>query len=273
MKILVASPKGGVGKSAVSVQIFCPWLAARSQQKVNYIVCDKVNGSFYEQVDNGLFTTRVIRGDENALDAITSCRNCVVDVGGNYSYLNLIKALKEQMVLRAFDVIALPLKSDLDDADSAKSAYNEIRAEVKDGTRFIWFLVGSDPEGSGDSLTGDFIDFFGDEPVQGYAYVKGGVNGVMRVLPEKDRNWLAFPPSHLEAVAKRYAMPICELAKKDISKEIAKLESLMANPDADPKEIKALRHFIYVFKRARRYTDDTLMPIYRRLDEICKGIK
>ena len=207
MRILVASSKGGVGKSAVATQILAPWLSTRLKRKIDYIIYDEINGTFYEKKENDFFNVIVAKDPKQFSDAVMNSEDCVVDVGGNKDCEIAINELtSETNIFDTFDVYAIPMKSDLASTKAAERVWDLVKEKRRPGAKILWFLVGAEWHEELDYLKYDFINFIGDQAVDGYGYVKGGISGLLSKAEKTgDSDYITFP----QCRACRKACPSC----------------------------------------------------------------
>lgn len=275
MHILVASSKGGVGKSSVATQIFAPWLSVRLKRKIDYIIYDRINGTWFEQKENDFFNVVVSKTLKQFTDAVMTSQDCVVDVGGNEDCQDAIDELvNEQNIFDIFDVIVIPMKSDLDDTNCADSLGKLVKAKGRSDTKIMWVLVGAEHGEDPDDLKYRFINFFGDKAVDGYGYIKGGITGLISKYKNPcDRDYITFPQCGVDAIIKRMALPIWQIGhitREEEQNEFDKLKHKKKTPDETAKW-KALGHYLFTFRKARQYCDEVLDPLFNELDEKLGG--
>lgn len=269
MRILVANSKGGTGKSSVATQILAPWLSVQRKKKIDYVVYDRINASFYANLNerNDFFNVKVSDSTETAIVNITESPDCVFDVGGNEDCKDMLSALSSDGCFPFFDVCAIPVKQDLDDMKAARAVADVFTLKRRQGSKLLWFLVGAEKGASERELREDFINFFGDDAVDGYSYVKGGIKGLIAEYKPDDTGYIPFPHCLVDAIVKHMSIPIWQAGHIDRDAEQQELNKLLSDSKADPKKITALRHYIRTFNLARQYCDSVLQPLFDGLTD------
>lgn len=164
-KFVVASGKGGVGKTTAAVQLLAPFLYHHNGgKKVKYIEVDDVNESTEFFTESNIISSEKIsvKNEEDLSLAMTDLGNAVIDLGGNSASYEIIGAIGES---RDFQDIywVIPLGTGKDDAKKALSTFMKIQDIYKNYSekpKITFILNGGVDE---EDLELDFAYFFGSD--------------------------------------------------------------------------------------------------------------
>ena len=169
-KMIVATGKGGVGKSTFASQVLVPFLYAHNGGlPVKYIEVDDMNKSatLYENSEIMIGTKIAVSNDLDLSLAMNSNENLVIDVGGNIATDIVVKNIGQN---EDFDNVfwVIPLDTGKDSAQNAMKTYSLIKDcySVADEEPKILFVLNgaSDVEDKEiEDLRMEFSFYFGSD--------------------------------------------------------------------------------------------------------------
>jgi len=135
MIIMVVNTKGGVGKSAFSMQLVAPYMLSRFGKASLFEVDDyNFDASDYSGSIVNCQSVRV--GNEIDLTAeklrvSLSGKNAVIDVGGNETAGSFIEAVGKSRLYSTFDAIIIPVTQTGKDVENAEKTLLLIREQLR----------------------------------------------------------------------------------------------------------------------------------------------
>lgn len=135
MKIVVVNTKGGVGKSAFSMQLVAPYLLSRFGNASLFEI-DDYNFDASDYTKSGVSCNSVYVGSEpdRALESLRmnmSGKHCVIDVGGNETAGAFMKAAGANHLARTIDAVIIPVTQTGKDVENAGKTFEMVKEQFK----------------------------------------------------------------------------------------------------------------------------------------------
>ncbi|CAM3857822.1 hypothetical protein VRRI112168_03435 [Vreelandella rituensis] len=190
MLSIVVNTKGGVGKSAFSMQVVAPYLLSRLGS-ASLIEVDDQNHDASDYDNTEILCRQIKIGDNphravERLNELTIDNNVVIDVGGNKTAEAFLQAAGNNGLSRYVDFIVIPVSQTGKDVENAKKTLDLIRKH------FLGFegkiLLGATRLNDGSDR--DALQYSMPDATELYAYEK--LDGFL-ILPESD----AIPMSRM----------------------------------------------------------------------------
>ena len=260
MKIIVASSKGGVGKSTVSMQLITPYLYEKNNfEPINYYECDDENQDLRSYGATELINRKQVEVEtpylrDELTSIFTSNDTVCMDIGGNKTTSLVIKALDESGAISFVDVCVIPLLDGEQDGINASLVYAELKSLNKDMT-FIFVL---NRVRNLKFIEYQFDNYFGD--LRG---IFSDVNSLVHYVSDDDiYQFVPMLDAEVIKYSRKFGLTAYEIAKQD--------RDFIKQIKNNPQEANVLSFKNYVGKGAKKYYEDSLLPAFKRIDEIIK---
>ena len=258
-KIIVISPKGGVGKSTFCFQFLAPYLFNRDKKELKIIDLDNANseGKIYTKSD--LFFSESI--SVNKIDPIIAVSegNLIIDSGAAKLAKETIEKIDEINLIENIDLFCIPLTRGKQANASALKMYDIIK-ELKPEAK-ICFVLSDCYDEEDVPLEMQFVKFLGDKKHILSAMPEKEI-GDFDKLKEKDPNvsWIAVPDSPCIYWVSEFGMTAYEFANKlqtleQKQKELA--AEVSKNPDKKI-EFRTSTYKVMLAKKCRNFRKKVL---------------
>lgn len=135
MIVMVVNTKGGVGKSAFSMQLVAPYLLSRFGNASLFEVDDyNFDASDYDSSMVECQSIRVGNEIDRAAETLRielSGKNAVIDVGGNETAGSLIEAIGKNRLYHTFGAIIIPVTQTGKDVENAEKTLAMIKEQFR----------------------------------------------------------------------------------------------------------------------------------------------
>jgi hypothetical protein len=258
-KILVTSPKGGVGKSTLCFQFLAPYLFNRDNKKLKIIDLDNANSEAKIFTKSNLFSPET--NNINSIDPLiaVSDENIIIDSGATTLAKETIEKIDEINLIESIDLFCIPMTRGKQANASALKMYdiiNELKPDAK-----ICFVLSDCYDEDEVPLEMQFVKFLGDKKHMVSAKIEKEI-GDFDKLKEKDPDvsWITVPSSPCIYWVSEYGMTAYEFAEKlqtleqkqkDLAKEVSQ------NPDKKT-DYMASTYKVVLAKKCRNFRKKVL---------------
>jgi hypothetical protein len=258
LKFIVVSSKGGVGKSAISMQIVAPYLYEKNNfEKIEYFEFDDENVDLLSYGDSNLTNREQVEIEEfviadKLIEVFSRDAYCCVDVGGNRSASMILDAIETSGVGELIDVAIIPMLDGEQDAINAKKVYDKLKA-ANPNMNIVFAL---NRVINIKYLEYQFENFFGD--------VRGIFKNIfyLQSYIDKKDNYIAIENSDLIKYSRRFGITIYEIANSERD-FISKIKN-----HKDINEAKLLMFKNYIYQNSKRYYQSTIRRCFDKFEEI-----
>jgi len=257
LKFITISSKGGVGKSAISMQIVAPYLYEKNNGVIEYVEFDDENLDSLSYQDSNLTKRTQIEIEEfvivdKLIEVFSKDESLVVDVGGNKSSSIILDAIESSGVGELIDIAIIPMLDGEQDAINAKKVYDKLKSANPDMKIIFALNRVINPN----YLEYQFENFFGD--VRG---IFKNIFYLQNYIKEKE-NYIAIENSDLIKFSRRFGITIYEIANsnRDFISQIRN--------NKDINEAKLLMFKNYIYQNSKKYYQTTIRRCFEKFEEV-----
>jgi hypothetical protein len=255
-KILVINPKGGVGKTTSSIQLFGPFLAKKYNDKTTPVYefdDENWDESLYNNSEVIKRVQQKIAGvdlDNAITDILLQDSHCVLDIGANKTSTSVFQSLVDTGLFPTLSLIAIPISDGKQDVINATNIYNQIK-EVDEDIPIIFVLSRYVYTRE---LELQFDIFF---------------ETLMPSLQPQDRSYITLVDSDVVKFSSKTKLTIVEMANdtNDYAKAFKEALRSSGTSDDDLKKISIAKKRV---KLSQDYLKEVLEPSFELLEDIVK---
>ncbi|NPA10789.1 MAG: hypothetical protein GXO62_00925 [Epsilonproteobacteria bacterium] len=261
LKLITISSKGGVGKSAISMQILAPYLYEKNNKEpINYYEFDNENVDLLSYGDSQLTKREQIEIEEfivadKLIEVFSQDAHSVIDIGGNKSASMILEAIETSGIGELIDLAVIPMLDGEQDAINAKKVYDQLKAANPNMNIVFALNRVINPK----YVEYQFENFFGD--------VRGIFKNIfyLQSYIDKKDNYITIDNSDLIKFSRRFGITIYEIAnaQRDFTSQIKNHK--------DINEAKLLMFKNYIYQNSKRYYESTIKKCFGKFEEILNG--
>lgn len=253
--IIVINTKGGASKSTVAMQVIAPYFIAKVLE-VELLELDNQNQDA-KIFSKSKIKTKQIAVDSNSKDLNQTVRdlflnenknNIVLDIGGNATTTNFLKALKSTHMYNMVDLFIIPMSGGSQDLKNAKESL-KIILDMNNNAKVLFALSRvRNPK----RVYFQYGDFFEDKELNKYPYI---------ILPESD----------CIDLSRRLKKTVYELAQDEQEKENINQKLLESFDKNDKNSIYSYSLILEILEDSENYKTEVINIAHQVLEEVLNG--